>query len=132
MQITWKSLNLRNIFSNECDACSIWYDLYNLKNVKNTYGGVLPLGKLQASINCSKSRKASQIATFPKETIYKLDQRNKFAQRQSNRSFPNSNQIKPTKNSEKYFNSNFCPIEKGITYAVKIDRLDGDQFLFSR
>ena len=28
--------------------CAIWYHLYNLKNVKNTHGGVLIL-KLQAS-----------------------------------------------------------------------------------
>ena len=29
--------------------CAIWYHLYNLKNVKNTQGGVLLLVKLQAS-----------------------------------------------------------------------------------
>ena len=28
--------------------CAIWYNLYNLKNVKNPYGGVLLLVKLQA------------------------------------------------------------------------------------
>ena len=28
--------------------CVIWYHLYNLKNVKNTHGGVLLLVKLQA------------------------------------------------------------------------------------
>ena len=28
--------------------CAIWYILYNLKNVKNTHGGVLLLVKLQA------------------------------------------------------------------------------------
>ena len=28
--------------------CVIWYHLYNLKNVKNTHGGVLILVKLQA------------------------------------------------------------------------------------
>ena len=28
--------------------CAIWYHLYNLKNVKNTNGGVLILVKLQA------------------------------------------------------------------------------------
>ena len=27
--------------------CAIWYHLYNLKNVKNTYGGVSILVKLQ-------------------------------------------------------------------------------------
>ena len=31
--------------------CSIWYILYNLKNVKNTYGGMLLLVKLQAKSN---------------------------------------------------------------------------------
>ena len=29
--------------------CAIWYHLYNLKNVKNTHGGVLILAKSQAS-----------------------------------------------------------------------------------
>ena len=29
-------------------CCAIWYHLYNLKNVRNTYGGVLLLVKLQA------------------------------------------------------------------------------------
>ena len=28
--------------------CTIWYHLYNLKNVKNTHGEVLVLVKLQA------------------------------------------------------------------------------------
>ena len=28
--------------------CAIWYHLYNFKNVKNTYGGVLLLVKLKA------------------------------------------------------------------------------------
>ena len=28
--------------------CTIWYPLYNLKNVKSTHGGVLLLVKLQA------------------------------------------------------------------------------------
>ena len=30
-------------------GCTIWYHLYNFKNVKNTQGGVLILVKLQAS-----------------------------------------------------------------------------------
>ena len=29
--------------------CAIWYHLYNLKNMKNTHGGVLILVKLQAT-----------------------------------------------------------------------------------
>ena len=56
--------------------CTIWYHLYNLKNVKNTHGGVLLLVKLQALKvtlfhgcfsgflnykNDTKSRKASHI-----------------------------------------------------------------------
>ena len=28
--------------------CAIWHQLYNLKNVKNTHGGVLLLVKLEA------------------------------------------------------------------------------------
>ena len=32
--------------------CAIWYHLYNLKNVKNTHGGVLILVKLQDLIEC--------------------------------------------------------------------------------
>ena len=60
--------------------CKFWYHLYNLKNVKNTYGGVSILVKLQAEacsftkintppwcfsrfLNCTngtKSRNASQ------------------------------------------------------------------------
>ena len=55
--------------------CAIWYHLYNLKNLKNTNGGVLLLVKLQALLkvtllhecfphfkncaNVTKSRKAS-------------------------------------------------------------------------
>ena len=35
--------------------CAIWYHLYNLKNLKNNYGGVLILVQLQASAcNCTK------------------------------------------------------------------------------
>ena len=33
--------------------CAIWYHLYNLKNVKNTHGGVLILVKLQAEATCN-------------------------------------------------------------------------------
>ena len=70
------SQRLKNVM-----LCGICYHLYNLKNVKNTHGGVLFLVKLQASVynftrslsppwvfsrylNCAngtKSRKASQI-----------------------------------------------------------------------
>ena len=35
--------------------CAIWYHLYNLKNMKNTHGGVLHLVKLQASATKSNT-----------------------------------------------------------------------------
>ena len=36
--------------------CSIWYHLYNLKDMKNTHGGVLLLIKMQAlACNFTKS-----------------------------------------------------------------------------
>ena len=35
--------------------CVIWYHLHNLKNVKNTHGGVLLLVKLQTGCNFTKS-----------------------------------------------------------------------------
>ena len=59
----------------KCNYCMIWYHLYNLYNMKNTYGGVLLFKKLQTlalkllhgcfsrCLNCTngtKSRKASQ------------------------------------------------------------------------
>ena len=71
--------------------CVIWYHMYNLKNVKNTHGGVVLSVKLQALLqvstllrvtllhwcfsrflNCTngtKSRKASQI--FTKNLIHR-------------------------------------------------------------
>ena len=54
--------------------CAIWYHLYNLKNVKNTHGGVLILVKLKLTLlhgcfsrflsckNSAKSRNASHIS----------------------------------------------------------------------
>ena len=45
--------------------CAIWYHLYNLKNVKNTHGGVLILVKLQAT-NGTKSHNASyMVLNYP-------------------------------------------------------------------
>ena len=35
--------------------CAIWYHLHNLKNMKNTHGGVLYLVKLQASATKSNT-----------------------------------------------------------------------------
>ena len=37
---------LRPLFLSYVILCANWYHLYNLKNVKNTLGGVLPLGKV--------------------------------------------------------------------------------------
>ena len=48
--------------------CAIWYHLYNLKNAKNTHGGVLILVKLHGCFSCflnctnaTKSRNASHM-----------------------------------------------------------------------
>ena len=35
-------------------GCAIWYHLHNLKNLKNTHGGVLILVKLQAKVTLLK------------------------------------------------------------------------------
>ena len=41
---------------------AIWYHLYNLKNVKNIYGGLLFLGKFQAlACNFTKSNTPSWV-----------------------------------------------------------------------
>ena len=37
--------------------CEVWYHLYNLKNVKNTYGGVLVFVKLLAEMKQMVARK---------------------------------------------------------------------------
>ena len=69
--------------------CAIWYHLFNLKNVKNTHGGVLFLVKLNASacnfticntppwvllrfLNCTKgtkSRKTSHMKILPSTNL---------------------------------------------------------------
>ena len=41
-------------------CCAIWYHLYNLKNVKNTHGGVLLLVVNFKLHSGAKSRNASQ------------------------------------------------------------------------
>ena len=46
----WKTVN-KKIF---VVLCAIWYHSCNLKNVKNTHGGVLLLLKLQASAHGTK------------------------------------------------------------------------------
>ena len=51
--------------------CVIWYYLYNLKNVKNTHGGVLLLVKLQTkTCNFTKSSTAPWVFL----TFFKLNQ----------------------------------------------------------
>ena len=58
--------------------CAIWYHLYNLKNVKNTYGGVLLFvtilhGCFSRFLNCTngtKSPNASHIFLKPIATAF--------------------------------------------------------------
>ena len=50
--------------------CAIWYRLYDLKNVKNTHGGVLhsSMGVFHVFLNCTngtKSRNAPHILREP-------------------------------------------------------------------
>ena len=51
--------------------CTIWYHLYNLKNVKNTHAGVLLLVKLQAE-TCISTRSNTPPWVFFK--LYKCYQ----------------------------------------------------------
>ena len=44
--------------------CSIWHHLYNLKNVKNAYGGVLLLVKLLAEA-CNFTKSNTPPRRFP-------------------------------------------------------------------
>ena len=75
----WSSDLLEHLITSYVMRCAIWYHLYNLLNVKNTYGGVLLFVSLQAKsqlkvtllhecfsrfLNCmngTKSRKTSQL-----------------------------------------------------------------------
>ena len=58
--------------------CAIWYHLYNLKNVKNTHGGVFLLVKLQASVcNFTKINTPSWVFF----TFFKLHKYYQIAQR---------------------------------------------------
>ena len=54
-----------------CGVCAIWYHLYNLKNVKNTDGGVLILVMLQAGA-CNFTKINTQPWVF--FTFFKLYQ----------------------------------------------------------
>ena len=66
--------------------CAIWYHLYNLKNIKNTHGGVLILVKLQAKINTPswvfftffKLYKWYQIAQRTTNIAFKVNTLNPF------------------------------------------------------
>ena len=49
--------------------CAIWYHLQNLKNVKNTHGGMLLLVKLQAEASPFFRVKRS---SYPKELVFKF------------------------------------------------------------
>ena len=52
--------------------CAIWYHLYNLKNVKNTHGGVLLLalkvtllhGCFSHFLNCTNGTKSRRASTY--------------------------------------------------------------------
>ena len=61
--------------------CAIWYHVDNLKNVKNTHGGVLLLVKLQAeACNFTKSNTPPWVffTFFKLSTWYQIAQRTKF------------------------------------------------------
>ena len=64
--VIWKEYNVM--------LCSIWYHLYDLKNVKNSLGGVLLLVKSQASASNFKKRSTPQWVLFKLFKIYKLHQ----------------------------------------------------------
>ena len=57
--------------------CVIWYHSYNLKNVKNTHGGVLILVTLQA-LACNFTKSNTPLWGF--FTFFKLYQRYQIAQ----------------------------------------------------
>ena len=44
--------------------CAIWYNLYNLKNVKSTLGGVRPATLLKVSLFHALLQKSYQITTY--------------------------------------------------------------------
>ena len=56
--------------------CAIWYYLYNLKNVKNTHGGVLILVKLQAEasrfLNCINGTESRNAPHMPVFTVFSV------------------------------------------------------------
>ena len=57
--------------------CALWYHLYNLKNMKNTHGGVLLLVKLQA-LACNFTKSYTPWVFF---TFFKLHKWYQIAQR---------------------------------------------------
>ena len=50
--------------------CAIWYHLCNLKNVKNTHGGVLILVKLQASYLICGNKQSSELESNLQGTVH--------------------------------------------------------------
>ena len=61
--------------------CAIWYYFYNLKEVKDTHGGVLLLVKLQASVhNFTKNNNLPRAFS----TFFKLYKWYQIAQRITN------------------------------------------------
>ena len=63
--------------------CAIWYHLENLKNVKYTYGGVLPLVKLHAKaciFDKSKTHSSVFFTFFKLHKWYQIIQRITYIQ----------------------------------------------------
>ena len=50
--------------------CAIWYHLYNLKNVKNTHGGVLLLVKLNNKIPVNSRQRVVKFIRLVDEIPY--------------------------------------------------------------
>ena len=59
--------------------CTIWYHLYNFKNVKNAHGEVLLLVKLQAALGCNFTKSNTPPWVF--FTFSKLGKWYQIAQR---------------------------------------------------
>ena len=58
-------------------SSSIWYQLYNIKNVKNTHGRLSLLGKVQ-TLACNYAKSSTPPWVF--FTFFKIEQMDKLAQ----------------------------------------------------
>ena len=77
-----------------CDVCTIWYHLYNLRNVKNNHGGVLLSVKLQAACNFTKSNTPLWVFF----TFFKLYKWKKITQRNTYCHFISPENTRKTEN----------------------------------